>query len=104
MRVLIVAATEAEIAPTLAALREIGSNAIYDIGICITGVGMIAAAYELTKALATTNWDYVLSLGIAGSFSQSLQLGECVVVESEQIADFGAEDAEEFLDVFSIGL
>lgn len=65
---------------------------------------MLATAYELTKSLAGGAWDFVLGVGIAGAFSQGLQLGECVIVESEQIADFGAEDGEEFLDVFSMGL
>jgi futalosine hydrolase len=105
MRVLLVAATEAEITPTLTALRSrTESNGIFSIGVCITGVGMLATAYELTKTLANGNWDYVLGAGIAGAFSQAMQLGECVVVESEQIADFGAEDGEEFLDIFSMGL
>jgi futalosine hydrolase len=106
MRLLLVAATEAEIAPTLAALRGRAESVegIFSIGVCITGVGMLAAAHELTKSLASRNWDYVLGVGIAGAFSQTLQLGECVVVESEQIADFGAEDGEDFLDVFSMGL
>lgn len=106
MRVLLVAATEAEIAPTLEALRTRPESAEspFSIGVCITGVGMMAAAYELGKALATGDWDYVLGAGIAGSFSKSLSLGDCVIVESEQIADFGAEDGEDFLDIFSLGL
>lgn len=106
MRVLLVAATEAEIAPTLAELRANKETfpGIFPLGVCITGVGMVATAYALTKSLASGDWDYVLGTGIAGAFSQTLQLGECVVVESEQIADFGAEDGEEFLDVFSMGL
>jgi futalosine hydrolase len=76
----------------------------FSVGVCITGVGMVATAYELTRSLANGNWDYVLGAGIAGAFSESIQLGECVVVESEQIADFGAEDGGEFLDIFSMGL
>src|SRR3954462_9243473 len=98
MRVLLVAATEAEIAPTLSSLRAHAKNpqAVYMVGVCITGVGMLATAYELTKVLSTESWDYVLGAGIAGSFSQSLQLGDCVIVESEQVADFGAEDGEQF--------
>jgi futalosine hydrolase len=65
---------------------------------------MVAATYELTKALATGDWDFVLAAGIAGAFSQHLDIGSCVVVESEQVADFGAEDGDAFLDAFSMGL
>lgn len=106
MKVLLTAATEAEIAPTLAELHRnnAGMQGMYSIGTCITGVGMLAAAYELTKALHTEKWDYVIGAGVAGAFSQALSLGDVVIVESEQIADFGAEDGENFLDAFSMGL
>jgi futalosine hydrolase len=106
MRVLLVAATEAEIRPTLDALNTQleGSESIYSVGVCITGVGMLAATYELTKALNQAAWDFVLGAGIAGAFSKSLELCDCVIVESEQVAEFGAEDDEIFLDAFSIGL
>ena len=105
MRVLLVAATEAEVAPTLQALRarpDVPDSPL-SVGVCITGVGLVAAAYELGKALAAGHWDFVLGAGIAGSFSKSLSLGDCVIVESEQLADFGAEDGEDFIDIFSLG-
>lgn len=106
MRILLVAATEAEVAPTLESLRSGfgGVAELHVVGSCITGVGMLAAAYELTKALASGHWDFVLSAGIAGSFSQSISPGDCVIVESEQVADFGAEDGDSFLDAFSMDL
>jgi futalosine hydrolase len=106
MRILLVAATEAEIAPTLDALRAKQGTAgnLYTVGSCITGVGMLAIAYELTRALVKGNWDFVIGAGIAGAFSKSLGLADCVVIESEQVADFGAEDGDTFLDAFSMGL
>lgn len=105
MRVLLVAATEAEIAPTLETLRARPDSpeSLFSVGVCITGAGLIATAYELGRALAGGSWDFVLGAGIAGSFSKSLGLAECVVVESEQVADFGAEDGDDFLDIFSLG-
>ena len=105
MRVLLVAATEAEVAPTLQALRARpdAPDSPLSVGVCITGVGLVAAAYELGKAVAAGHWDFVLGAGIAGSFSKSLSLGDCVIVESEQLADFGAEDGEDFIDIFSLG-
>ncbi len=105
MRVLLTAATEAEIAPTFQALsaRHESPDSLYHIGVCVTGVGMMATAYELGKTLAANRWDYVIGAGIAGSYSRSLRPGDCVIVESEQLADFGAEDGDDFLDIFSLG-
>ncbi len=75
------------------------------MGVCITGVGMLAATFELTVALCGgDDWDFVLGAGVAGAFSRELELCDCVIVESEQVADFGAEDGEDFLDAFSMGL
>ncbi len=106
MRILLTAATEAELQPTLDWLHAHpqhagGRNAV---GVCITGVGMLAATYELTTALYSGDWDFVLSAGVAGAFSRELALCDCVIIETEQVADFGAEDGEEFLDAFSMGL
>ncbi|MBS1616358.1 MAG: futalosine hydrolase [Bacteroidetes bacterium] len=105
MRVLLVAATEAEIAPTYQALSEYPERTENrnHVRVCITGVGMMATAYELGKTLAANHWDYVIGAGIAGSFSRALKPGDCVIVESEQLADLGAEDGDEFLDIFSLG-
>ncbi len=106
MRILLTAATESEIAPTVQWLlgQPRGTIAGHNVGICITGVGMLSAAYELTNALASGDWDFVLGAGIAGAFSRELALCDCVIVETEQVADFGAEDGDTFLDAFSIGL
>lgn len=106
MRILLTAATEIELAPTLEWLQTHAQDArsMHTIGVCITGVGMLAATYELTKALSKGNWDFVLGAGIAGAFSREISLCDCVIVDSEQVADFGAEDGEEFLDAFSMGL
>ncbi len=106
MRVLLAAATEAEIEPTLQALRA-RPDAVespFVVGCCITGVGLMATAASLTRSLATGHWDYLISAGIGGSFSKALPLGSCVIVHSDQVADFGAEDGDDFLDVFSLGL
>ncbi len=106
MRILLAAATEAELKPTRDWLqsRSQPAGSRNAIGACITGVGMLAATYELTAALCSSNWDFVLGAGIAGAFSRELELCDCVVVETEQVADFGAEDGEEFLDAFSMEL
>jgi len=68
-----------------------------------TGVGLMAATFSLTRALSARNYDLVIGAGIAGAFDRSLSLGECVLVESEELGDLGAEDHDSFLDIFSLG-
>jgi futalosine hydrolase len=103
MRILLAAATNAEIAPTAGWLREQPASIRERIHVLSTGVGIMSATFALTRALADTPYDLVLGAGIAGAFDPSLALGECVIVKSEQLGDLGAEDHDKFLDVFSLG-
>ena len=102
MKILLVAATEAEIAPLMLHLEGKGSNT-YSIDTCITGVGLMAATFSLTRKVTEAPYDLVLQAGIAGAFNKGLQPGSLVIVESEQLGDLGAEDGDQFLDIFSMG-
>jgi futalosine hydrolase len=106
MSILLAAATEAEIAPTLAWLDglEPGSSIKRQISVCVTGVGLMASTFELTRELISKPAELVVGAGIAGAFNRDIQLAECVIVRSEQLADFGAEDGPEFIDIFGMGL
>ncbi len=106
MKILLAAATAAEIAETLNWLRGMDpENPVPEnVDVCITGVGLLTSTFRLTKALAYSDYDLVIGAGIAGAFDRNLQLGQCVIVSSEQLADFGAEDGPEFLDAFDMGL
>lgn len=100
MKLLIVSATEAEIAPFL----EDNSGKAQGADVLITGVGIAATVYQLTKTLQRNSYDLAINAGIAGSFSRDLPTGEVVQVVSDGFADLGAEDGEEFLDIFQLGL
>ena len=95
MRILIVAATAAEIAP----LQQRP-----DVEILITGVGMVAAAARTSAALARTRYDLALNLGICGSFDPALSLGTVVHVVSDGMPELGAEDGDTFLSIDELGL
>lgn len=111
MNILLIAATEAEIAPLTTFIGTEGkqvSEGIYEfrehrIAICITGVGMVQAAYHITKSVATGTYDIAIQAGIAGSFDRNIPLGEVVKVTSEQFGDLGAEDHDTHLDIFEMG-
>lgn len=102
MRILLVAATEKEIAPLLEKKPE--------ADVLITGIGAVATAYRLAKTLGDKQrspgdpYDLVVNAGIAGSFSRDLSLGTVVQVVNDRFADLGAEDGETFLDLFQLGL
>ncbi len=103
MKLLIVAATEAEVKPLsdrLPALHDMGK----DIHLLITGVGMTETTYSLTKHLQQYKYDLVLQAGVGGSYDQSMPLGTVVVIESDRYGDLGAEDHDRFLDIFDMGL
>lgn len=112
MNILVTAATKAEIAPLLAYLTEswaTGSDGAYTkaatrVRILITGVGMVATAYHLTKALNRSKYDFALLFGIAGSFDGNIALGDVVFIHSERFGDMGAEDQYCFHDIFDLGL
>lgn len=112
MKILLIAATEAEIAPLKEYIEPFrtsanGQNyALGNVGInlLITGVGMVATTYNLTKELAKNHYDMVLQTGVGGAFNNSIALADVVIVERERFADLGAEDNGKYIDIFDLGL
>jgi len=128
MRILIVAATEAEVGllisdfgfrisdviksekegrvPVLTIFKSDpdsyrDENQKYEI--LITGVGMVATAFVLGRHLANNEYDLVINLGIAGSFDRNIELGEVVEIKEDILAELGAEDDIEFLPIDKMG-
>jgi futalosine hydrolase len=95
MRVLVVAATEPEIA---------GLRARAALDIVVTGVGMVATAARTARALAQARYDLAFNFGLCGSFDRSLPPGQVVHVVTDRIAELGAEDDEAFLTLDELGL
>ena len=100
MDVLVIAATEAEIGPFfgLTAQQRPGLHTL------ITGVGMVATALALGERLATTHYDLLLNVGVAGSFDRTIPLGEVVWVVQDTFSELGVEDGNRFLDSEVSGL
>lgn len=113
MRILLVAATAAEIGPVTAGLRQTGDRGNrtvrysahgHDVDVLITGVGMVATAVWCSRALASERYDRALNLGVCGSFDRSIELGSVVHVVSDRLSELGAEDGESFLSMQQLGL
>ena len=95
MNLLIVAATEFEIEPFIQHKKK--------ANILITGVGIPATVYYLTQKLMTEKYDLVIQAGIAGSFSERLNLGEVVAIKEDTFADLGIEEKGNLQTLFETG-
>lgn len=101
MKVLVAAATEAEIKPLLNWLAD---TQVPGVEVLITGIGMAATAYSLGRRFADNRPEIAIQAGIAGSFRHERPLGEVALVAREVFGDLGAEDHGRFTDLFGIGL
>jgi len=110
MKILIVVATFSEIQPFLKSLRlnsipEVGIKTDkHHINIIITGVGMVATAYAIGKEFAINSYDLAVNLGVAGSFSKRLEIGELIQITTDVFSELGAEDDEEFISLDELEL
>ncbi len=86
MEVLIVAATELEVV----------SENVRNFPVLITGVGMVNTAINLTKELIKSDYDLVINMGIAGSFSDDVKIGDVVEVVEDTFSEIGFEDGDKF--------
>jgi futalosine hydrolase len=102
MKILLVSATQFEILPALQWLE--GQNRP-SVQVLVSGVGVVATTWALTRTLERQRPDLVINAGIAGAYDRNLALGDVVNVVSEQFGDLGVEEADgSFTDVFDLGL
>ena len=95
MEILVVAATEMEIAPFIL------ENNTTDV--LITGVGAPACMYVLTKRLQQKKYELIIQVGIAGTFKKCFTLGETFLVKKDAFADLGIYERDTFFTLFEKG-
>ena len=108
MKILLIAATSAEIHPFVNHFKvplnkEIVIGDIQVLTI-VSGAGMVATAYSLGIALRNFQPDFILNVGIAGAIDQTIELGSLVNVVQDYLHRFGAEDHNQFISASEIGL
>ena len=86
MKTLIVAATNSEIT----------SETIKSLPNLITGVGMVNTAINLTKELVENEYDIVVNIGVSGSFSSDILIGDVVEVVEDSFSEIGFENGVSF--------
>jgi futalosine hydrolase len=98
MRVLIVAATEAEIGVLSAAPSAVTIDTL------MTGVGMVATAARVARALAVAPPDLALNIGLCGAFDRARPLASVVQVVADELPEVGVEDGPVFRPATTVGL
>ena len=101
MPIVVCAATAFEIEPTSRFIEE--QNLTDKVQVLITGVGLMAATYAITKA-SFSKPHIVLQAGVAGCFDESIPLGTTAVVLRETVGDLGVLQNNTFTSAFEIGL
>ena len=105
MNYLLIAATTKEIEPFLAWLNAQPAGKKDNLpDVLITGIGLTATAYHLTRQLQLKKYDLVLQTGVAGCFDKKLSLGSVVVVKKDAIADQSVIELKQLKTLFDLKL
>ena len=84
MQILVIAATLPEIEPFTAANSQ--------VDVLITGVGVPSTLYHIQKRIQQVDYDCIIQAGIAGTFTNTIELGKVVLVQQDCFADLGIEE------------
>jgi futalosine hydrolase len=101
MQLLLCASTEFEIRPVI---DFIDTQNTSSITVLITGVGMMATTYSLTRAIYSHRPDFIIQAGVGGCLDKRLPLSKVVFVENESLGDVGVEENGIFKNLFDLRL
>lgn len=95
MNTLVIASTISEIQPWLETKPQIDW--------LITGIGIPNTIFKLVQKLNTQKYDRLFQVGIAGTYDQSIDLGEALIVESDCFADLGVWENKAWNSIIDMG-
>jgi len=101
--ILVVAATAKEINPFIQSIRK-GQLIKNNIDVLISGIGLTASTYHVTKQLRLKKYDLVIQAGVAGSFDPKIPPGAVVAVKQDAIADQSVIELEKLKTLFDLKL
>ena len=99
--ILVVAATAKEIDPFIILTR---TGEFTNVDILISGIGLTASTYHLSKQLALKKYDLVIQAGVAGSFDLTICLGQVVAIKQDAIADQSVVELVKLKTLFDLAL
>jgi futalosine hydrolase len=103
MNCLLIAATPIEIAPFISKLKD-NSFPNINIDVLITGIGLTATTFSLTKQLHIKRPDMVIQAGVGGCFDTSVPLGTVLCIKQETIADQSVIELNKLKTLFDLSL
>jgi futalosine hydrolase len=103
MDILIAAATPIEISPFLDKWRE-GGFGKANIDMLVTGIGLTATTWSLTKQVSLKRPDMVVQAGVGGCFDRAIPLGAVLAVKQEAIADQSVIELDKLKTLFDLKL
>lgn len=74
------------------------------VEVLLTGVGLMACTYALTRKVCTSRPALIIQAGVAGSFHQQYAPGDVVIVKTECLGDTGVYENGGFRSLFDLGL
>jgi futalosine hydrolase len=101
MNILVTAATPIEIAPFV---RHLGKSKMTGVDVLISGIGLTATVYHLSKQLQLKRPDLVVQAGVSGCFDSKIPLGTVLAVRRETIADQSVIELNELKTLFDLKL
>lgn len=107
MKILLVAATELEVKGLLKESAEIGvPHWLFDmsensVDVLITGVGAVPTAFYLARFV--DDYNFILNIGIAGSYSSNINIGQVVIVDWDCFGDYGIDNNGLFVSLSKAG-
>lgn len=105
MYILLISSTQAEIEATSRSLLPLEKSLHpHELDIRITGIGGMMTGYNLCNHIRRRRPDYIIQAGVAGSFSDKLPPGSAALIKEEIMADLGAEENDQFRDIFDLSL
>jgi len=99
--ILVAAATAKEINPFIALIR---TGNFTNVDIVISGIGLTACTWHLSKQLALKKYDLVIQAGVAGSFDLNNPPGNVVAVKQDAIADQSVVELKKLKTLFDLKL
>jgi futalosine hydrolase len=90
-----------EIAPIL---EKIQKKEIKNVEVLITGVGLLATAYSMTRRVRDRRPDFIVQTGVAGCLDPDVPLSSVVCIENENMGDLGVDEKGNFHSLFDLRL
>ena len=96
MNILVVAATSRELIGNQIDDLRLNFKSQKSIDVLITGIGIPNMTLSLTNYLARNDVDFLINIGICGSFSRKIPVGSVVEVVQDEFSEIGYEEGNLF--------